>query len=508
MTNSPMRRATLSCLLPPADDSPWAPPLDSCDVVVRLETAGITDTVAQREYGYCDAWGLAEACIRWLRTFPSSDARRSRQSSLMEYGNGLSFALPLAICCLAMAIFRFSLWGGQVSPQLAVAVGLGTVSSFVTTGGVVQAMARRGLFFFGVRDGATGEVVCWRWVRFGAAWLAICGLVLLVPCRFYHWLPPPFDWIAFAFHLSLGLLWLATGILHMLERNLWSAVATVAGVGSVVLLRRVLHLPLVGAQVTGIAVATTFAFAASFVLLRSRRCANGGRPSSPSPALDLYLTWPHFLFGTLYFLLIFADRLLAWTAPDIAAASPVQFRGDYETALDLALIGFVLQVGCVRASTSAFFRDIAVAQKRHGIGARAEFRHDMCRAYIRSTVRFVLLGAAVSACLYLTASHLSATVHVWSSTLLWALLGGSLMVIGLWNTSLLFRLSLPVDVVVAIAPAVAVDLLIGYLVSRLGSYHYAAAGFGVGAFYFAAVTTRSVLRRLQSLDYYYLASSV
>ena len=123
-------------------------------------------------------------------------------------------------------------------------------------------------------------------------------------------------------------------------------------------------------------------------------------------------------------------------------------------------------------------------------------------------MRFVLLGAAVSACLYLTASHLSATVHVWSSTLLWALLGGSLMVIGLWNTSLLFRLSLPVDVVVAIAPAVAVDLLIGYLVSRLGSYGYAAAGFGAGAIYFAALTTRSVLRRLQSLDYYYLASSV
>ena len=84
MTNSPMRRATLSCLLPPADDSPWAPPLDSCDVVVRLETAGITDSVAQHEYGYRDAWGLAEACFRWLRTFPTSDARRSRQSALVE----------------------------------------------------------------------------------------------------------------------------------------------------------------------------------------------------------------------------------------------------------------------------------------------------------------------------------------------------------------------------------------------------------------------------------------
>jgi hypothetical protein len=82
------------------------------------------------------------------------------------------------------------------------------------------------------------------------------------------------------------------------------------------------------------------------------------------------------------------------------------------------------------------------------------------------------------------------------------------MVIGLWNSSLLFWLSLPVDVVTAIAPAVAVDLLIGYLMSRLITYHYAIAGFSSGACYFAVLTTRNLLRRLKSLDYYYFSSSI
>ena len=505
MTNSPKRAATLSCLLPPADGSPWAPPLDSCDVVVRLETGGVTDTVAQREYGYYDAWGLAEACFSWLGKFPAKGIRRSRQSPMVEYCKGLSFALPLCLCCL---IFQFSLWGGDVSPQLAAAVGLGTVSSAVTAGGVVQAMARRGLFFFSVRDGATGEAVCWRWMRWGAAWLAICGLVLLAPCRYYHWLPAPFEWIAFAFHMGLGLLWLATGILHMLERNLWSAVATVAGICPAFLFHRALHVPLVGAQITGITVATAFSFAACFVFLRARRRADGGRPRALSPALDVYLTWPHFLFGAQYFLLIFADRLLAWTVPDIAAASPVRFRGDYETALDVALIAFVLQVGGVRAATLTFLRNMVSAQKQHGIPARAEFLSDMRRAYARSAVRFILSGAAVSTGLYLTASRFSTLAHDWRGPLLWALAGGLLMAIGLWNTSLLFRLSLPVDAAAAIAPAVATDLLIGYLVSRLGSYHYAVAGFGTGACCFAALTTQSLLGRLKALDYHCLSSSV
>ena len=263
-----------------------------------------------------------------------------------------------------------------------------------------------------------------------------------------------------------------------------------------------------GAQITGITVAASFAFSASFVLLRARRRANGGQPRSLPPALDLYLTWPHFLFGSLYCLLIFADRLLAWTVPDISAASPVQFRGDYETALDLALIGFVLQVGGVRASILTFFRNIVHAQRQYEIGARTKFVHHMREAYVRITARFVVFGAAVSVGLYLTVSHVGRPIPALRDILLWALLGGSLLVIGLWNTSLLFRLSLPVDVVYAIAPAVGVDLVVGYLLTRLGSYQYAVLGFSAGACCFATLTTRSLLWRLKSLDYYYFSSSL
>ena len=508
MTSSPARCALPPCLEPPADGSPWEPPLDRCDVVVRLETAGITDEVARREYGYRDAWRLAEACFTWLRMFPASRPPQRRRPAAVEYLTGLSFAAPLVLCCLAMAWFGFSLWGGDVSPQLAAAVGLGTVSSFVTTGGIVQAMARRALFFLGVRDGTTAEAICRKWVALGAVCLAACGLALLALCHFYQWLPAPFDWIAFAFHLSLGLLWLATGILHMLERNLWSMVAAVVGIGLVVLLHRGWGASLELAQSAGIAAAAAFAFAASSVILRARRRAHGGRPRSLSPALDLYLTWPHFLFGTLYFLLIFSDRLLAWTVPDLAAASPVQFRGDYETALDLALIGFLLQAGMVRAATIAFFRNLAGAQKQHGIAARSTFLQRMRRAYLRSTAGFLLLGAATSASVYAGAWHVGMPGGPRSAAiLLCALLGGSLLVTGLWNASLLSRLSLPVDVVTAIAPAVVVDWVIGYSLTRLASYHYAAAGFLAGACYFAVLTTRSLLRRLKRLDYYYFASS-
>jgi hypothetical protein len=129
------------CLEPRADDPRWGPPLDVCDVAVRLEAAGVTDAVARREYLQQTTWQLAEACLPWSRMFVASDPPERKPSAILEYLRGISFSFSLLVCCLAMAYFHFSLWGGDVSAKLAAAVGLGTVSSFLMTGGIVQAMA-------------------------------------------------------------------------------------------------------------------------------------------------------------------------------------------------------------------------------------------------------------------------------------------------------------------------------------------------------------------------------
>jgi hypothetical protein len=486
----------------------WAPPLDVCDVVVRLETAGITDAVAEREYAHGTTWRLAEACFPWSRMFVAAAEPEPKPSVVLEYLKGVAFSLPLLLCCLAMALFHFALWGGDVSANMAAAVGLGTVSSFITTGGIVQTMARRGLFFISVNDGATAEAACWQWVRLGLFCLATSGVVLFALARFYTWLPSPFDGAAVAFHLSLGLLWLATGILHMLERNIWTATATAMGTLFVVAMHRVWEIELASAQILGILIAAGVAFSACFFLLRNGRQKHRGHPRPQSFAFDAYIAWPHFLFGTFYYVLVFADRLLAWTVPDIGAPSSLQFRGDYETALDLALIAFVLQVGNVRSSTATFFHNLISAQKQLGIGRRGALIRQMKNVYIARSMGFLGVAAVTSIALYTAVAHATILTNDHSYiALIWALFGFSCLVSALWNTSLLLRLAQSSDVLGALIPAILLNIVLGYALTRLGTYHDAAVGFATGALCYALLTTRSVLRRMQSIDYYYFASA-
>ena len=90
----------------------------------------------------------------------------------------------------------------------------------------------------------------------------------------------------------------------------------------------------------------------------------------------------------------------------------------------------------------------------------------------------------------------------------WALIGYLFLVFGLWNTSLLFSLSLPKPVLEAIGAAVVADLVTGYLLSRVFSYEAAVGGFVVGAMVFALLSARGVRLRVQSLDYFHYAAAL
>jgi hypothetical protein len=478
-----------SCLAPPADGTPWAPPLDAADVVIRLEAAGVTDAVARRDYGAQGIWNLAESCLASQSSIPSRRKKPPAAWFLGEYLKGVSFAVPLLLCSLAMIWFRYSLWGGNVSADMAGAAGLGTIASFIVAGGFVHAMA-----------------VCRRWTRYAAACLALTGLLFVAFSRFYDFLAFPFDLVAAGFHLILGLLWLGTGILHMLERNLWSAAATAAGILIVVLLHQSGIAALVIAQFLGLAAATALTFAICHVMLRRRRGKD--TPRQVTLAADIYYSWPHFLYGALYYALVFSDRLLSWTVPDTGSGTSVQFRGDYETALDIALVGFILQVGIVRPCGNRFFHHLSTVQDSLKAGEHIEFVSRMKRAYWATSFRITLFMLTTSVCLWILAWRLPlGDVKLLPLTLIGAIVGNALLVFALWNTSLLFRLSQPVAVVNAIAIGVGADLATGYLATRLGSYPDAVLGFVIGTLLFALLSTFSISKRLQSLDYYHFSAA-
>lgn len=463
--------------------------------------------MAWAEHGYAGTWEMAEAQYPELRAAePEAQTTEVESSGWIDYLKGISFALPLLISCVAMLGLHFSLWGGEFSADVAAAVAIGTVASFVIAGGFVQAMSRRGLFYLGVGQYRMCAESTRNWFRAGTLCITFSAVSGIAASAYFGWLPGPLDMTAAGFLVGLGLLWLSTGMLYMLERNLLVAAAILTGIVCVAMLHR-LRIDLIIAQVVGIFAAAGFALLISSILLRRKtRTDSGGLWRQPL-GRNLYLTWPYFVYGCLYYLFLFTDRFLAWTAHTQSASLLVQFRGDYETALDLALFAFIIQVGFVHYGTVRFYRHLKKAQRQSSIEDIPAFHRSMSHFYHWKIAVFSIFAIAGSAIAHMTGYFLG----LFSDALivriaLWSLAGFPFLVLSLWNVSLLFAVSRPLWVLKAITPACLVNLTVGYLCSRLGSYEHSVIGFTTGAIVFAAVSTHFVKRAFRRLDYYYFAA--
>ena len=486
----------------------WRTPLDARDLAVRLETDGVTDSVAQAEYSYGSTYQMATEWFPKMKELPETPAKpREETNPFREHLKGTGFTLPLALCCLVMLGFGFSLWGGDLEAEVAAAVAVGTISSFIVTGGIVQAMAWQGMFYLGSADARMGAISVLRWCVYGVATLAatvVAGLVL-------NWqfaiLPSQLAYLAAAFFVVLGLLWFATGILYMLDQHLLVTGAIGVGITMVVTLRLGLGWELTNAQLSGIFAAAAFAALAGYRRLKRRYDEDSGRIQNRMLTRTLFFASPYLSYGILYYLLLFVDRIVALTAHTGTASMPLVFRGDYELPLDIALLGFILSAGWVHASTHLFRAELLRQLPLCSTESPQVFNYRMSQFYFLRVITFLPGALAANLVIWFITRQsgvLSAPGSLWICGV--ALLAYPFLTLGLWNVSVLFSLSLPGVVLSAAGAAVLLDTVSGYVLSRSLTYDYAVVGFLVGAVTFGLGTAVSTARRLKRLDYYYFAS--
>lgn len=477
---------------------------------MRLEAEGVTSSVSQSRYGFRDVWSMAEAFLpvaQAQKAVESSDVKNSYISR--DYLKGVSFAAPLICCCLAMLLLKVSLWGGSLTGNEAAAIAIATVSSFVVTGGFIQIIGRQGHFYKENKEWGLCSRCCWSFYKAGFLTLAICLATGFLGNAYFGWLPfSLFVWCA-AFHLGIGSYLLISGVLYVLDGELLVTLGTLVGIGIAVVLRLEFQIPLLISQIAGIAGAAFICIL--FALFRFQRL--GCRPFEgaklPSIGKLVYLLWPYFAYGCLYYLFLFADRFIAWSAHTQSASLPLEFRGEYETALDICLFAFIVQVGWIQAGLVKFYWIATTEQKRFRLNARDKLKKALATFYHRQllifSILFILSTAAV-----IFAIHwfdILRAMLVLRVALL-GLAGIPLLVIGLWNIALLFALSRPRFVLIAVAWAFLLDVCVGYVLSRLFSYDLAIVGFDIGACALACVSGWFCRRLLADFDYHYFAATV
>jgi hypothetical protein len=156
----------------------------------------------------------------------------------------------------------------------------------------------------------------------------------------------------------------------------------------------------------------------------------------PISARDILFLWPYFLYGLFYYSLLFADLIVAWTAHTEAASLALQFRGDYESAINLGLLAFIFQV---EHSVALFYQKLTRAEQIWKTSQIELLRAAMNRFYWRRIARFVPFALVASAIPIVLSARFASGAPAW--VIRWSLAAYPLLIVGLWNCSLLFGLA-------------------------------------------------------------------
>lgn len=498
-------------------------PHDPLHVTALLEMGGYNDRRAREEFGYGDLFEMGEEIFQraqshyCARSAPPADPvpwYRWISMGAIYYLRGIMFAMPMVVSVLAMLRLRYSLWSYEdFGPHRATGIALGTMLSFLVTGGFTQSMARRGLFYLSQREYSLARrstII----LMFGgmavsvAAGLAFGLINLLIP--FFPW-----DMLAFAapYYLFLCLLWLAITILYMMKQELLFTAITAGGIAAVWYLFEGLQWPIEQAHMVGLGTSTTISLVLALWLFRRyerRPDAGFGDAQMPRWSQVARGLVPYFAFGLLYFGFLYLDRLLAWSVPGEVHPAPIWFDGKYELGLDWAILTLVIPMGLLELFINVFARRLELWLPATPASQWWRFNQRFQAAYRHQLIFLLLFSTAGGWLIWYTVGPMKAfgllrtevfVSPVTEQVFILGTIAYVFVTLGLLNSLILFSLNHPWPAIRAISAALMTDLMVGFILSRQISVAFAAAGLLAGAVVFAVLSTLWVHRELGRLDY-------
>jgi hypothetical protein len=528
---SDMRELAMNELLDSVLDKHLQPE-DQYEVAALIESMGWNDARVAEVFGAEDVFELAELLWRKMQQRTSfTPFAKVKGYTLREiilelvrnFLRGVIFALPMALSVLSMLTLRFSLWSYEnLTVDLATAIGIGTILSFITVGGFTQAIARRGFFYVIQGYYNMARRVTFYFIRMGfVVCIVICVLIYLFN-TIIQVLPVYLLSVAILFYFFLNAIWLSVTVMYILKKELAFTGLLTVGIGIVYAITRIWGIEnIIAAQLIalGLISFSSIVLVAYYFRKAEQKGEKGIAPKLPKMSVTIYSTVPYFVYGFLYFAFLYIDRVLAWSTND-PNFMPffVLFRGYYELGLDFALLVLILPMGISEVILNKLMLDIEKSQKAYW-GFEAE---KMNRFYVRQYLSRLVTTSGISVLsavlVYLVTHYVTThfpspvgkiiiTNPITRSVFFWALIAYIFVAIALMNAVILFALSQPKRAIQCMWPALACNLGVGFVCTRWFGYEYAVVGLIAGALIFLLLSIKHVIAVLSKLDYYLYAIS-
>lgn len=506
-------------------------PEDHFEIAALLESMGWNDARVEAEFGYPQVFDLAK--VIWGRiaktiehtTFPEREkvpAWKTLVEDVRTFIRGVIFAVPMAISVVAMLTLKLSLWSYEnLSVDLATAIAIGTILSFVTVGGFTQAIARRGYFYVIQGYYRMARKITFYFIGIGFLVCIAVSILIVVFNTLIQVFPYHLLAVIVAYFFFLNAIWLSVTVMYILRKEMAFTGLIVFGIAIVATLFYRFHLNIIYSQLIALVVVSvsSILMVIYFFNAEERKGREKGiAPKLPPMSVTVYSVLPYLTYGMLYFAFLYADRVIAWSANDTYMPYPIWFRGNYELGLDFALLVLILPMGFAEVALNQLMQDIQDRQRDFTLSRGNEFTHRFLRSYRRKSIVIGVVSALSGVLIYGVMRWIFRTYpnsigqslftnHITYFVFIWAVIGYILIALSLMNAVTLFSLSVPEYVLRSLWPAFFVNVIGGFLLSRWISYSYAVIGMVLGACIFIWLSSRYVTKALKNLDFFLYAAS-
>lgn len=508
-------------------------PMNSLSVAALLESRGLRDVDAIEMFGRRHIFDLADEVFgRTIEKVKEKEVLKFKgfktpltetiKYFFVEYLGGFSFAVPMIGQVAAIFVLKYSLWSWlKFSNTQASLVAIGTIVSFIISGGLIQVLGREGVFYLGQKNPLFLEKICNIVLKTGL--LGMAGFCLSVV--FLNLIFPYFKFfelvIMFTYFNLLTLMWLVLAMIYVLANNFFILATTVLGTGFVFIVMELTNNKRIYmAHITGITVTfLSSLLIVKLILKRQKRDADKKFELIRLPRLSIlfYIVEPFMIFGMLYFSLLFTDRLIGWSASDTRLPLIVWFRTPYELGMDWAMMALILIFPILNFTVNRFNKNLVPTQQNTAATNYKSHNQSFMEFYKRQNILIAIISLISIFVVYYGLIYFNDTMDIpklksfvdnpiCHFTYWFSAIGYALLAFGQLNSLFFFSLAKPAEVNPSIFKALILNILVGYLLSRGISYEYSVVGFTAGSGYYAYLMTRKSINMIKNLDYNYYSA--
>jgi hypothetical protein len=499
-------------------------PIDVWAIAALLESHGIRDRDAAERFGRPDVFGLAQAVqIRMPEAAPAGERpeperppRRKRvERAGRIYFRGMFFFIPLTlqlISLLAVGVSQFA--AIHFTDTQASIVAVAATLSFVVTAGFIQALGYLSPIYIESGKHMLAESVAWTVLGLGALGSMVAGGIALAVVAITGAYPSDQLDILIAYYALLSAQGLSTALLYMLRKFFWMLLATALALVITGLLYKHSSLAIQYVHWIGLGVAIAIELVIGLVVLHRRARDTKGEmrlARLPRTRLLARRAWPFGLYGFVYFGFLSADRLIAWAGG--SHPLPFWFQTNYELGLDWGLGAIVLALAFLEITVENFSAMLVPTAERYPINEVRRFNQAVSRFWAKQLAYVGGLAAlgtwiAIVVAFALHKLHaLGPADKIYDDPVSHYVFGigitaYSFLALGIANSVFLMSLNRPWRSITAIAPGLAVSVLVGVVLTSFEPYWTAVVGMLAGAIVFAGISAWQAWRTLHRADYF------